>query len=157
MCTASRCVSSSQTQANAPALPVWFLPDAFPFVLIYSQGFCLIDLWRRPSHLFHKDYLFKAMLFGQQSTNLVLITFIWPLWNKMIGLYSLKDRDTRVTHVGSVFSPAPVCQRCWGKLRWCHITYNSESFKKIYYNEHMLFWESKPLEENCYLRPEMGG
>lgn len=36
-----------------------------------------MDLWRRPSHLFHKDYLLKAVLFGQQSTNLVLITFIY--------------------------------------------------------------------------------
>lgn len=120
----------SQAQANPPALPIWFLPAGFPFVLIYSQGFCLSGLERRPTHSFHEDYLFMAVLFGQQNTNLVIIIFIcrtrWCLSFVRNNILLKRQRLTRI-HTERILSSAALCQRCWDELGWCHITLNPAS------------------------------
>lgn len=123
MCNASCCVSSSQTQANPPALPVWFLPAGFPFVLIYSQGFCLIDLSRRPRHLFCEDSLFYSCVIWSAECKIGINYIYWGFVEQdfLLRVQSLRDRNWWGTHVEGVLPSTAAHQRCRGELGRCHI------------------------------------
>lgn len=85
---------------------------------------------RKPTHLIHEDYLFMAVLFGQQNTNLVIIIFIcrtrW--WISFVRNNILLQRQRLMrTHAERILPSAALCQRCWDELGWCHITCNPAS------------------------------
>lgn len=130
MCNASCCVSSSQTQANTPALPVWFLPAAFHLSWFILKVFALLTYQGGLA-----IYLLRLSFYGcaiwlaehKFSVNYVYLAFVkQDDWFCVRNNIFLKIQE-QMRNSWKVISSVAIFQRCWDKLGWCHITYNSES------------------------------